>query len=146
MNEEYEKKFKEAILMYNENLEKLCSEYNITYINCRFLENTKYNSPLSNYISKYPPQMIAYEIIKKMYNKVINKEKQKNNIRLQQFKYDNDGTIGVINDLKNDIIRCEEGQSKFDGYEQKIYLEKTDEHNRELQVFEQIEETIKKRR
>ena len=146
MNEEYEKKFKEAILMYNENLEKLCSDYNITYINCRFLENTKYNSPLSNYISKYPPQMIAYEIIKKMYNKVINEEKQKNNIRLQQFKYDNDGTIGVINDLKKDIIRCEEEQSKFDGYEQKIYLEKTDEHNRELQVFEQIEETIKTRR
>ena len=69
MKEDYEQRFKEAILMYNDALEELCNKYGITYINCRFLENTKYNNPLANYLSKFPPRMIAYEIVKSYVSK-----------------------------------------------------------------------------
>lgn len=143
MNEEYEKKFKEAILLYNENLEKLCNEYNISYINCRFLENTKYNNPLANYLSKYPPQMIAYEIVKKMYENVM--KNKKNGIDLiEKFEYDDKGSTGVIEELKNDIDKQKDEYNQKSGYDKQVALEKINEHNRELAVFEQVEETTHK--
>lgn len=145
MNEEYEKKFKEAILMYNENLEKLCSEYNITYIDCRFLENTKYNNPLANYLSKYPPQMIAYEIVKKMYENVV-KNKQNSVDVIKNFEYDDKGSTGVIEELKNDIDKQKDEYNKKSGYDKQVALEKIYEHNRELDVFEQVEKTTHRKR
>lgn len=145
MSEEYEQKFKEAILMYNENLEKLCSEYNITYINCRFLENTKYNNPLANYLSKYPPQMIAYEIVKKMYQNAIAKE-NKNRMQLPHFAYDDEGASGVIKDLENDLENQKNISELTTDYEKQVALEKINEHNRELDVFEEVVETTRKNR
>lgn len=143
MSEEYEKKFKEAILMYNENLKELCSEYNITYINCRFLENTKYNNPLANYLSKYPPQMIAYEIVKKMYQNVIEKE-NKNKLQVSPFIYDDKGAVGVVEDLKKDIEVQNNISKTTTGYEKQVALEKMQEHNRELDVFEEVVNTTHK--
>ncbi len=145
MDEEYEKKFKEAILMYNENLEKLCQEYNIAYIDCRFLENTKYNNAAANYISKYPPQMMAYEIVKKMYENAVN-DKKSNIINIQDFKYDNKGSTGVIEELQRDISMQEKEYSQKDGYEKQIALEKITEHNRELDVFKQVEKVARLKR
>ncbi len=138
MIEEYEEKFKDAILIYNESLKELCAEYDVAYIDCRILEGTKYNGPMANYISKYPPQIIATEIINEMYSKMISKEYPHKNRNIQEFRYDNAGAIGVISDLQKDMRRCEEGQARSIGYEQQVYLEKIDEHNRELQVFKQI--------
>ena len=136
MKEDYELKFREAILMYNEKLEELCKEYGITYIDCRFLENTKYNSPLSNYLSKYPPQMIAYEIVKKMYFNVF---ENKNKKSVEPFNYDNKGSIGVIEELRKDIDKQKKISEEANGYEKDIALDKIIEHERELSVFEDVE-------
>lgn len=141
MSEEYEKRFKEAILMYNEGLEKLCSDYKITYIDCRFLENTKYNNPLANYISKYPPQMIAYEIVKKMYENVT---KEKEHIEVEEFTYDNKGATGVREDLEKDYQKQKEIADNSSDYEKQVALEKMLEHEREIDVFKQVEGTVKK--
>ena len=145
MKEEYEKKFKEAILLYNENLGKLCREYNISYINCRFIENTKYNNPLANYLSKYPSQMIAYEIVKEMYKNIMNKNN--NNIEnIYTFKYDDKGSAGVIEDLKNDIIMQKRKYNETVGYDRQVALEKMQEHNRELDVFKHVEKNVQLKR
>ena len=143
MKEDYERKFREAILMYNENLEKLCSTYNISYINCRFLENTKYNSPLANYLSKYPSQMIADEIIKKMYQNTLVKKCKK---QVNPFVFDNMGAAGIIEELKNDIEEQENISKITTDYDKQVSLEKKDEHNRELDVFEKVLKTTHKKR
>lgn len=145
MKEEYEQKFKEAILMYNEKLQELCSKYGITYVDCRFLENTKYNKPIANYISKYPPQMIAYEIVKSMYENVVN-NKHKDRIEVQKFEYDNKGSMGVIEELNKDIKRQDDEYKNSSGYDKLVALEKEEEHERELSVFTQVDNTIQKKR
>ena len=145
MKEEYEQKFKEAILMYNEKLQELCSKYGITYVDCRFLENTKYNNPVANYISKYPPQMIAYEIVKSMYENVVN-NKHKDRIEVKKFEYDSKGVKGVIEELDKDIKRQDDDYKKSSGYDKQVALEKVDEHERELSVFKQVENAVQKKR
>lgn len=143
MKEDYEQKFREAILMYNDNLEKLCSTYNISYINCRFLENTKYNSPLANYLSKYPSQMITDEIIKRMYQNTLVKKNKK---QVNPFVFDNMGATGIIEELKNDIEEQENISKIATDYDKQVSLEKKDEHNRELEVFEKVLKTTHKKR
>ena len=145
MKEEYEQKFKEAILMYNEKLQELCSKYGITYVDCRFLENTKYNKPIANYISKYPPQMIAYEIVKSIYENVVN-NKHKDRIEVKKFEYDSKGVKGVIEELDKDIKRQDDEYKNSSGYDKLVALEKEEEHERELSVFTQVDNTIQKKR
>lgn len=145
MKEEYEQKFKEAILMYNEKLKELCSKYGITYVDCRFLENTKYNNPVANYISKYPPQMIAYEIVKSMYENIVN-NKHKDQIEVKKFEYDSKGVKGVIEELDKDIKRQRYEYKNSNGYDKQVASEKVDEHERELSVFKQVENAVQKKR
>ena len=144
MKEDYEQRFKEAILMYNEGLEELCNKYNITYINCRFLENTKYNNPLANYLSKYPPEMIAYEIVKNMYKNIIEKE-YINKPVVEEFVYDNKGAAGVIEELQKDRDKQKQISDEEITYEKQVALEKMMEHEREIDVFKEVEETINKK-
>ena len=144
MKEDYEQRFKEAILMYNDALEELCNKYGITYINCRFLENTKYNNPLANYLSKFPPRMIAYEIVKAMYQNVIEKE-YKNKPQINKTIYDNKGATGVIEDLQKDYDKQKQVSEESTDYEKQVAIEKMLEHERELDVFKQVEETTKKK-
>ena len=144
MKEEYEKKFKEAILLYNYHLEELCKEYGITYIDCRFIENTKYNNPLANYLSKYPPQMIAYEIVKQMYLNTIKKENE-NKKKVGNFSYDSRGSQGVVEDLQKDIEKQQSISEMTEDYERQVSLEKIEEHKRELEVFKQIAEETRRR-
>ena len=143
MKEEYEQKFKEAILMYNEALEELCKKYGITYIDCRVLEKTKYNKLLDNYFSKIPPRMIAYEIVKKMYEDVVNKKKD-NRIQVEKFTYDNKGARGVMEELQKDVDNQKEISEMLSGYERDIALDKVVEHGRELSVFEEVEKNAHK--
>lgn len=138
MKEDYEQKFKEAILMYNEKLEELCKKYGITYIDCRVLEQTKYYHLLDNYFSKIPPRMIAFEIVKKMYENVVN-EKKAERRKVAEFSYDNKGAGGVIEELQKDIDKQKNGFEMLSGYEKQIVQDKVVEHERELSVFEKVE-------
>ena len=144
MKEDYEQRFKEAILMYNEGLEELCNKYNITYINCRFLENTKYNNPLANYLSKYPPEMIAYEIVRNMYQNAVEKEYRKTPV-VEELVYDNKGATGVLEDLQKDYDKQKQISEETNDYEKQVALEKMMEHEREIDVFKQVEETTQKK-
>lgn len=144
MKEDYEQKFKEAILMYNEALEELCKKYGITYIDCRFLEKTKYYHLLDNYFSKIPPRMIAFEIVKKMYENVVNKKKTERR-EVGKFFYDNKGASGVMEELQKDINRQKKISEEANGYEKNIALDKIFEHERELRVFEDVEKDTRNR-
>lgn len=144
MKEDYEQKFKEAILMYNEALEELCKKYGITYIDCRFLEKTKYYHLLDNYFSKIPPRMIAFEIVKKMYENVVNKKKTERR-EMEKFFYDNKGASGVMEELQKDINRQKKISEEANGYEKNIALDKIFEHERELRVFEDVEKDTRNR-
>ena len=140
MKEEYEQKFKEAILMYNEELEKLCNKYGITYIDCRFLEKTNYYHLLDNYFSSVPPKMIAYEIVKSMYENIVNNKKNER-IEVASFSYDNKGAKGVMEELQKDIDRQKMNALANAGYERRIALDKVVEHERELGIFEEVEKS-----
>lgn len=144
MKEDYEQKFKEAILMYNEALEELCKKYGITYIDCRFLEKTKYYHLLDNYFSKIPPRMIAFEIVKKMYENVVNKKKTERR-EMEKFFYDNKGASGVMEELQKDINRQKKISEEANEYEKDIALDKIFEHERELRVFEDVEKETRNR-
>ncbi len=157
MTKDYEQKFKEAILMYNEGLENLCKEYGVTYIDCRILEKTKYNKPLSNYLSEHPPRIIADEIINKMYDKYLGEKSTIVIPKVTKFTYDNTGLLGVIKDLESDVSRQTKEANKWKirldaintpdltekefytlmNYFMNVALEKVEEHQREKGVTEQ---------
>lgn len=137
MDKEYEKIFKEAILMYNDKLFDLCKEYNVTYINSRILEQTKFNNVLANYISKYPPYIIASEIIHEMYKKISYGREQNPKI-CSRPNVKNDGSLGVIEELQVDIDRVVKGALNSNGYQHQIYVEQLEEHRREKAVFEKV--------
>lgn len=137
MNQEYEMVFKDAILMYNEKLEIVCKEYGVTYINSRVLEKTKYNHVLANYISKYPPYIIACEIIREMYDKIVKKE-SKNMPSIHKIEVVNDGALGIISELQKDVKRVVKSALNANGYQHEVYVEQLEEHNREKEVFEKV--------
>ena len=55
-------------------------------------------------------------------------------------------TTKVDEELKNDIDKQKNEYNKKSGYDKQVALEKINEHNRELDVFEQVEEATRRKR
>ena len=87
--------------------------------------------------------MVAFEIVKKMYENVVNKKKSERK-QVEEFSYDNKGAQGVMEELQKDIDRQKEVSEMLSGYEKQIAEEKVVEHGRELKVFEEVESTMRK--
>ena len=87
--------------------------------------------------------MITDEIIKKMYQNTLVKKCKK---QVNPFVFDNMGAAGIIEELKNDIEEQENISKITTDYDKQVSLEKKDEHNRELDVFEKVLKTTHKKR
>lgn len=138
MNKDYEKIFKEVILMYNDELEQLCKSYNVSYVNSRVLEESKYKNPVSNYISKYPPYIISCEIVKEMYKKMQSKNYEKKLI-IGPPIIEGNGLSGVVSEIINDIYRNVLLEDITEGYGREVIQEKIEEHHREVFALEGAE-------
>lgn len=135
MNHDYEEKFKEMILLYNDRFKRLCKEYNVSYVNLRVLENTIYRHPALYYISEKPHEIITKQIIQEMYQK-INSPVLLGNVKKSNITFDSSGIYGVMRDIRDHYIRefIEIGSN----YEGLVHSDKVFEHEREFHVLQKV--------
>jgi hypothetical protein len=109
VGEEYEKSFIDFVILYNERLEKLCKEYQINYIDLRFLEHTKYQSAYHTYFESFSKQ-VADKIILELSNSINNERTIYN---YGDYNYDNEGSRGMLSDMVDYRIKIFETDSEF---------------------------------
>lgn len=141
--------FRDFIIRYNIELEKICSDYNITYINTERI-GKKYNkSKLNFHVGAKGHNMVALEILKYMYIKKIVRTYTKSDILKDSSFIDNGGSKGVIKMINKDIKDSENRlvellENSLD-YTFKRESEIFMEHVNESSVMENVYQKIKRK-
>jgi hypothetical protein len=131
VGEEYDKPFMDFVILYNERLEKLCKEYQINYIDLRFLEHTRYQSAYHTYFESFSKQ-VANKIILELSNSIKNERTIYNS---SDYNYDNEGSRGMLSDMVDYRTKLFETDSKFAS-------RKSQELSREESVIKKVEEKL----
>ena len=129
--------FKDLIIAYNEKLQSLCKEYNITYIDTEEV-GKKYNKSENNFhISTEGHNALANYILGCMYyNKFESGPKIKNNN--SQIEILDDGVKGVLNSVIKDYNKRYNDSLVLSRYSKERALAIADEHKRETKIFQKI--------
>lgn len=132
--------FRELIIRYNIALEKLCKEYNITFIDTESI-GKKFNKSKNNFhISSKGHNMIASSILSAMYeNKILNKKEQQNRMYFYSSKqFSEDNLQNMILKLAADMFNSQIKTISLEGYAALREEQIADEHFREAKVFQKI--------
>lgn len=124
-SKDYDRIFQEFVLSYNEELEKLCKQYGVHYVNTRFLEDTKFRNISFTYLSPVS-SILAGAILKELSDNL-----ETPNIEVPKFEYTNKGSVGVLSDM----VSYRDNLFMSDGY---FYSGKQRELSREEDVFSAV--------
>ena len=82
-------------------------------------------------------RLMTYEIIKNIYNKRIIESKD-TTIEINKLDFDDTGSLGVLNDIKNDLGNSQVDFFVADVCDKNASYYKIAEHYREVTVFEKV--------
>lgn len=117
--------FTKTIVDYNISLEKLCQQYEVTYISTEIIGKTYNNSDLDFHISELGHKILANEVID-----VISKNIDKKAEIFCEKGKPIDGLQGIAEELKKDSLALKE--EKYLGIDDRILKNVTDENKDEI--------------
>ena len=130
--------FKELVLKYNEELERISKEYQITFIDTEEV-GKKYNQSSNNFhISSAGHNALANYILHCMYENKIKNQKQPSKKRTSIYEISNKGVQGVIDSISLECNKSLEKSKKTTGYSRKRELAILKEHEREKEIFQKV--------
>lgn len=122
----YDFPFHDFVLEYNSKLEELCKEYNLKYVDLRFIEKTRYQGILHTYF-KNVAKLITIKLIDSLSISIDNKNKEVN----KKLEYNNKGSKGMLQDMIDYRLYLEKNEPS-------IYKLKEVELEREESVIQKV--------
>lgn len=137
--------FRDLVLEYNEELETLCRNYHVTYINTEAIGNNFNNSESNFHISSAGHNKLANHILHHIYENKINNPRAESLPKLSPILYSDRGPQAVIDFLEEDF---EDSYSRIDrassAYARKRESEIAKEHLSGIKVFKKVLEKTRK--
>lgn len=130
--------FRDLVLIYNEELERLCKLYSITFIDTQEV-GKKYNGSTNNFhISTKGHNALADTILGAMYQNKILSNQETSRVVQKQFEITNLGSEGMISNILKDYREICEKKEKLSVYGLEREIAKAEEKIREMEVFENV--------
>lgn len=130
--------FRDLVIAYNEELQNLCKQYDVTFVNTEEV-GKKYNNSESNFhISTAGHNALANYILGYMYQNKIASPTQTNHKSNGIYEILNKGPEGVIESTQFDYNQTYNNAMKLSGYPKERELAIADEHKRETEVFQKV--------
>lgn len=130
--------FNDAIERYNEELQKLCEQYDQCYIDTEKVSQRYNTSKLNFHVSTRGHNELAEVILENMHDKKFwHRPKDRCTVR-SNLKVYNHGLGDILVDLKKDLKFLEESSKGATGREAEVYKEKIAEVNRQKEVVEKV--------
>ncbi len=130
--------FRDLAISYNENLQDLCNQYGITFINTDEIGKEFIKSKNNFHISSTGHSMLANYILSYMYRNKIIENRHSTYQRNEIYEISNNGAKGVVEATLNDYNKCFYEAMDLIGYYRERMLFLADEHKRETEIFQKV--------
>lgn len=127
---EYDIPFHEFVLEYNSNLEELCKEYGINYVDLRFIEDTRYQNAVHTYF-KPMAKLISNKVLESLAGTI-------NDTREGTYKQTIYASLGAWGMLKDMEAHRAELMKRKQQEDPRVFKEKMLELRREESVLQNV--------